>query len=249
VDNWNEIAAANNAGWCDLMTRCHGGHGEFAPDAWTSAVRTPPLYPDAVTLVPSLEAVDLLDRIDVSEGCTIKDSFSTLNLADDGFRVLFDAEWIVASSGSSSTGADWTQISRPEDLARWEIAWAQGESQGSLFLPTLLDDQSVAVVARVLDGQVSSGAILYRSSDSVGLSNVFSRSGSESETWSGLIECAQARFPNIPLVGYESGEQLDHALDHGFRPAGSLRIWIADGQVHDQDDRREQGKQELRSVG
>jgi hypothetical protein len=228
VDSWRAIGAANNAGWCDLMTRAHGGLGQFAQDAWTCAIRTPPLYPDAVTLVPSLETTGLLDRIDVSEGCTIKDSFATIDLAAKGFRLLFDAEWIVAPSGSPSPQTDWAQITDPDDLALWEVAWAQVEGIGGLFLPTLLLDPSVAVVARLRDGRIASGAILYCSSGAVGISNVFTRSGSDAETWTGIIECAHDLFPGIPLVGYESGEQLLRALEHGFEAAGSLRIWIAD---------------------
>ncbi len=46
-----ESAARNNAQWCDVVCRFHGAHTEFGADAWTSATRTPPLYPDAVTFV------------------------------------------------------------------------------------------------------------------------------------------------------------------------------------------------------
>ena len=43
-------AARNNAELCDLVSRAHGIDGAFASDAWTSPRRTPPFYPDAVTL-------------------------------------------------------------------------------------------------------------------------------------------------------------------------------------------------------
>ncbi len=87
-------AARNNAELCDIVCRTHNVVGAFAPDAWTSAERTPPLYPDAVTLRPGVSASGLLARIDGSPGCSIKDSFADLDLGPHGFEILFAAEWI-----------------------------------------------------------------------------------------------------------------------------------------------------------
>jgi hypothetical protein len=58
-------------------------------------VRTPPYYPDAVTLRPNIAVEDLLSAIDVGEGCTVKDSFACLDLGAAAFRPLFRAEWVV----------------------------------------------------------------------------------------------------------------------------------------------------------
>ncbi len=49
---WVRAAAHNNAELCDLVGRGHGVVGEFGADAWTCSRRTPPRYPDAVTLDP-----------------------------------------------------------------------------------------------------------------------------------------------------------------------------------------------------
>jgi hypothetical protein len=57
-------AARNNAELCDAVARSHGVVGVFATDAWTASARTPPRYPDAVTLRPGVDAVSLLARID-----------------------------------------------------------------------------------------------------------------------------------------------------------------------------------------
>lgn len=45
-------AAHNNAAWCAAVS----GDGGFTAEAWTSPRRTPPSYPDAVTLTPDEEA-------------------------------------------------------------------------------------------------------------------------------------------------------------------------------------------------
>ncbi len=89
------LAAANNAKWCDVVCGTHGLEPVFGRDAWTSRTRTPPYYPSAVTLVPGLSVPELLARVDRGAGCSIKDSFASLDLTEFGFRVLFEAEWIV----------------------------------------------------------------------------------------------------------------------------------------------------------
>ena len=89
------LAAVNNAHWCDAVCRTHAIDSKFDDDAWTSRTRTPPYYPDAVTLTPSPSIPELLARIDASEGCSIKDSFASLDLHPFGFRELFDAQWIT----------------------------------------------------------------------------------------------------------------------------------------------------------
>ena len=103
-------AARNNAELCAAVARSHGVVGAFADDAWTAPARTPPLHPDAVTLIPGVDAVSLLARIDDSDGASVKDSFHDLDLTRFGFRVLFAAEWIhrpsAARQGVPATDRD-----------------------------------------------------------------------------------------------------------------------------------------------
>ncbi|MFI5778073.1 hypothetical protein [Nocardia sp. NPDC051570] len=120
-DELVRIAAHNNALWCDAICRSHGIAGEFEATAWTSAHRTPPLYPDAVTLGPQVAAGDILARIDrETPGASIKDSFARLDLADAGFRVLFEAQWIFRPADRPPPAAPeqpWSRVNSPEDLA------------------------------------------------------------------------------------------------------------------------------------
>lgn len=67
------------------MCRAHGWAGTVDDRAWTSARRTPPLYPDAVTLSATASVSEVLDRVDAGEGCSVKDSFARLDLSADGF--------------------------------------------------------------------------------------------------------------------------------------------------------------------
>ena len=216
------IAAANNASWCDVVCRTHGIDTRFEADAWTSTTRTPPLYPDAVTLLPEASAPDVLARIDRGPGGSIKDSVAALDLHDDGFRVLFEAQWLVREPTTAPPPpghGSWEVVRRPSDLAEWEDAW-QGEADpvGSrrLFRPELLDDASVEVVAARAGGRIVSGAVLFRTGEVAGISNVFG-----DPSWSELVDLA----PTATLVGYETGDALAGAIAQGFTPVGTLRVW------------------------
>ena len=229
------LAARNNAEWCGSMCRSHGLRTLLDQDAWTSAVRTPPLYPDAVTLRADAEAASVLARIDASPGCSVKDSFSSLDLAPHGFTVLFDAQWIVWTVDGAADAVPrdrtWRVVADADELAAWAGAWRSGDDDPEdLFRPPLLTDRAVRIVARWEDDQVVAGAVLnHGPTGTVGISNVFYRSG-DTETWPGLSAVTRQLFPAATaLVGYESGADLDGALRHGFHAAGPLRVWRRGG--------------------
>ncbi|WP_370970522.1 hypothetical protein [Amycolatopsis sp. cg9] len=95
---------AENASWCDLVCG-----GRFGPRAWTSPTRTREYYPDAVTLTHDTTAADVLPYIDDSAGCSVKDSFATLDLP--GFSVLFEATWLACGPGVPEPG--WHRTASP----------------------------------------------------------------------------------------------------------------------------------------
>jgi hypothetical protein len=224
------MAAANNAEWCDLVCRTHGAQTRFDQDAWTSRTRTPPGYPDAVTLVPDLSVPDLLTRIDTSVGCSIKDSFASVDMTAYGFRVLFDAQWIVhrmaAPVPPSPDGARWEVVHDGAGLAAWERAWRGNDGTPGVFRTELLDHDSVTVLAARAGGGVVAGAVLNRSWRVFGISNVFTRDPGGTASWSGCLALAAKLFPGSTFVGYESGERLVAARTHGFETVGPLRVWI-----------------------
>lgn len=232
MDPWRTPAVVNNAEWCDLVCRSHGARTRFDDDAWTSETRTPAYYPDAVTLVPDPSVPELMSRIDVSAGCSVKDSFASLDLTDDGFRVLFDAQWMVrerAARQPTVASGRWERVRTRGDLATWEQAWRGGDGPEGIFTRELLDHDSVAVLASIADERVVAGAVLYRSATVVGVSNFFADPGLVSAGWSGCLAFADSLFPGSPFVGYESGGALVAARRHGFETAGPLRVWVNDG--------------------
>jgi hypothetical protein len=225
-------AARNNAEWCDTLCRTHGIHGRFDADAWVAPHRTPRYYPDAVSLDPAALAGSILQRIDtISPGCSIKDSFATLDLGPFGFEVAHEAEWIYRERPSSPISGPrdmtWIAIETPDELVAWEAAWdVDGHSQ-SLFRTALLRDPSVTVLGGYLDGAIVAGAIANRTGhELVGLSNVFTTDGDLDRAWSGSLAYLDTALPGLAIVGYESGGDLAVAIRRGFRPVGALRIWL-----------------------
>ena len=137
---------------------------EFDPDAWVNPHRTPRYYPDAVTLDPAVVAGSILGRIDTtSPGCSIKDSFATLDLGPFGFQVMREAEWIYREPPSSPIAGprdmSWIAIETADELVAWEAAWDVDGATGRLFRPALLRDPSVTILGGYVDGAIVAGAI------------------------------------------------------------------------------------------
>ncbi|GLZ79722.1 hypothetical protein Afil01_45290 [Actinorhabdospora filicis] len=202
---------SNNAAWCAAMCRAHGIATSEDGRVWRSPVRTPLYYPDAVTLVPGLSAAAVLDGVDAGPGASVKDSFADLDLSGHGFSVLFEASWIRREPGPSAA-AEWSLVDTDGGLAAWEEGW--GGASG-LFVPALLAEPEVRIV-RTPGG----GAVLNRTGDVVGVSNV------HGDAWPGAIAAARELFGELPLVGYESGDDVAPALAAGFAVAGPLRVWL-----------------------
>ncbi|MGA5036886.1 hypothetical protein ACPCA8_07460 [Streptomyces capoamus] len=212
------------------MSRSHGLTGEFGPQAWTAPARTPPFYPDAVTLVPGADPAVLVPRIDTTApGASVKDSFADLDLTAAGFQILFEAQWIHRPAGAPATASalEWGVADAPDALRSWAVAWDDGGGDADLFRPGLLGDPATCMLAgRDPGGRVVAGAVASRSDGVVGVSNVFASEGGPDAAWPGVLHAVHRLFPDLPVVGYEHGAGLEAAVRHGFEPVGLLRIWL-----------------------
>ncbi|MEU5808535.1 hypothetical protein [Streptomyces sp. NPDC047718] len=222
-------AARSNAAWCAAVS----AGGAFGADAWTSARRTPPYYPDAVTLTRDVAVAALVAALDTdSPGCSVKDSFAVLDLAPQGFEVLFEAQWIhrpAATAAPVRTPApalSWSRVGDAAELDRWEAAW-DGEGGSGLFHPALLTGDVAFLAGRDADGRILAGAVANAAAGVVGVSNVFAADGvGDDEAWAGALAGTAELWPRLPVVGYEHGEDLRTALRHGFAALGPLRVWL-----------------------
>jgi hypothetical protein len=232
-----ELAALNNALWCDAVCRAHGGDTMLTEHVWFNRVNSPPFYPNVDTLTQAgvsaqMDAIQALLAANLTDGWGVKDSFCTLDLAPLGFWQLFEAQWLWRDPEPAPKNplpdVDWTIIRTPAELARWEAAWRGPDDPPlNLFLPALLENPDIAFLAAVRDGQIVAGAVANRTGDVVGLSNVFTPPGEKVPFWAGAIAAVHHKFPGLPLVGYESGEELDLAQSLGFETLGSLRVWLS----------------------
>ena len=218
-------AARNNAEWCDAFCRTHGIVGSFDASAWWSPRRTPPLYPDAVTLDAGTAAAQLLARIDTSAGCSVKDSFADLELAHGGFDVLFRGEWLYRDEPPSTPTPRWSLVTTPAELERWEAAWGDSSEEQRLFRAALLENEKVAVLAQHESETVVAGAVAYRSATVIGLSNLFHVAGDLESAWLAAAGFTQTRWGAMPIVGYDTADSLDAAHEAGFVTVGTLAVW------------------------
>lgn len=227
TDDLVSAAALDNARWCDTVCRTHGLSGSLSPRLWASSRRTPLFYPDAVTLTPGATSDEVLSVVDITPGCSIKDSFADLDLTAAGFHVLFEAQWITHSApGDAASGADaspgpveWRDVDA-DGFTEWLSAWSGGTD---VLLPSLLAEPTVTVLAAYHDVRLVAGAVAHHDGSVIGLSNVF---GAPDVAWPGLVAAASTRWPGMPLVGYEHGDDLTAALRHGFTALGPLRVWL-----------------------
>lgn len=220
-------AALNNAEWCDAFCRTHGIAGRFDGAAWSSAERTPPFYPDAVTLASGCSAESLVARVDASPGCSIKDSFADLDLSPDGFEVLFTAEWLCLDQARDrSLAKGWVAVADVDELERWEATWGGSPVPRPFFRGELLTDTQVKILARSDGRRLRAGAIATRSRSVIGLTNLFDVEGDIESVWSDGASAAQAVWGRMPVVGYDTGEALDAAHRAGFETIGSLAVWV-----------------------
>ncbi|MDP1963577.1 MAG: hypothetical protein Q8K93_15395 [Reyranella sp.] len=176
----------------------------------------PRFYPNVVTLQPGKavlaeqrETIDILMKSNLPGRWSVKDSFNTVDLSRRGFDLLFEAHWIRSVMPAAGPSSD--------------IEW-QRETKGAAGLP--FDDPDFAMFTGRRGFQVVAGGMLYRAEGVVGLSNVVADAADAPAVWRSLTLLAVQTFPRLPLVGYESGRELEAAEAAGFERGDKLRIWV-----------------------
>jgi len=228
------IAAGNNA---DLYQAVFDGLGlryRRSPDAFAAIDPPPPFYAD-VTLIAPLDALAIAASLSAvparSDGkLVVKDSFCTLDPVPNGVQCLFKASWIWRAGRKQTLPSGWAPVASADQLAQWESAWKEAGSAtpGRLFRDALLGNPALRFFARWRAGKIEAGCIANLSQDSIGLSNVFCRSG-DPAVFSEAAAVACALDPAMPIVGYEQGVDLDAAIRAGFEVIGPLQVLVLKG--------------------
>ena len=196
------------------------------------------MYPDAVTLTDDVSTEALLARIDRAPGCSIKDSFATLDLTAAGFNVLFGAQWLwrAAATPPEAGALRWELVERPEELRAWSLA----HGGGSTFSPALLEERPVTILAaRDRRGGLMAGAVATEGDEAVGISNVFAVGVDDddddaapgfAQVFAEATAAIVRQFPDRSVVGYLSTGRLAAARAAGFETIGPLRVWLLEGR-------------------
>src|SRR4029079_1103540 len=127
-------------------------------------------------LTDDVSAEALLARVDRTADCSVKDSFSTLDLSAAVCELLCAARWFWRPAGPSTAGGGfrWERVEQPDELRSWSLE----HGAGSTFSAALLDEASVTILAaRDRDGALVAGAVATRGDDAIGISNVFAVDG------------------------------------------------------------------------
>jgi hypothetical protein len=210
--------------WCDLVCRSLGIPTAVTGSLWSALRRSPPLYPDAITLSAVATDDDVVHAVSPGRGCSVKDSFAQLDLEKRGFEVLFEARWIYRPPmvRTAAGPRNWTVIESEAEFTEWS------DSAGELVaVPSdVLRDRTVRVLAATEPDGIKGGAIANRTGSAVGVSNVFGNGVADPATWSAIGASISAAFPSLPVVGYERGDSLRAALESGFAEIGTLRVWL-----------------------
>jgi hypothetical protein len=237
-----ELAALNNACWCQAVCAAHGAGGAIGRDVWLTPHSPPPFHSRLVTIAAELgrDALDArlreLTSSARSPDWTIKDSHAAFDLGPAGWDELFSANWIWREPrlDHAVLEAPVVRLMATPDRLRWEAGWhglaedgkAAPELPWRQFPDAVWDDPAHAFLGRMdQHGNIVAGAIANRSPGVVGLSNLFVRSGDPAQAWVELADAAAAAFPGRPLVGYERGDDLAWARTAGFEDLGRLRVW------------------------
>jgi hypothetical protein len=223
-------AAQNNADLYALVFQSHGLRFDRRAYAFVGRDQPPPYYSNLTTLCPdrSSDILDTLRQLSERFGGKIgfKDSFSRIDFSKFGFQLLFEASWIWGDQAPAQMPPGWDIVQKEADLAAWEESWkAHGSpTEVQMFKPSLLSEPDIAFLGkRDASGPYTSGAIVNRSADCAGLSNVFAQTPN-AKTLAEASAAAGAVFGDLPLAGYERGKELEFALACGFEPVGDLRI-------------------------
>ena len=212
------------------MCFAHGTVGRFLVHTWVNVEPVPRFYPNVVSLTTGAadideqrQIVDMLLKSNLPGRWAVKDSFRTLDIARLGFDVLFEANWIRLPQSKP----DSTVVGFPRSGALVSgLSWERAKPGGEAFPVALFSDENFAMFSGSRNGAVVAGGTLYRADGVVGISNVTADVDEAPAVWRDLAILAASTFPDMPLVGYESGDELKAAHKAGFEMGDPLRIWV-----------------------
>lgn len=159
--------------------------------------------------------------------CATKDSFCQVDTNAECLNILFAASWIWLDKAKSPFPDQWQRVDNLSDLHLWEDAWKQSGSPTNtqMFNEKFIAREDIFIFGHKVNRVFEAGCIGNRSKDCIGLSIVFSVSQSR-QVFSKAIAVVSSIDPTLPIVGYESADDLKAAQKEEFETIGNLRILV-----------------------
>ena len=153
---------------------------------------------------------------------TIADSFGLLDLAVQGFDLLFAATWLHHPGvAASPRPPGWIRVRDSDLMARWN---RHHDTVG--VLPSdLWAHPRFTVLARHDGDDLTGGAILHDAGAVAGLSNTWSADDLPLDPRD-LLALASEAHPGRAVVDYAWGADLVTMLGAGFEALGPHHVWI-----------------------
>ena len=125
-----------------------------------------------------------------------------------GFRLPLEATWLwrapsIVAARAPGQGILWSCLQDSSELAKWETAWSGSPLDDlltqslRLFLPALLTDPDIALLAVCQQDSTAAGAIANRTDNIVGLSSHFAPPEDSISFWASRGAIAEERLPGL----------------------------------------------------
>ena len=225
VDPRLRVAIDASLQWYGDVFAVHGIPTRHDDGLWFAAGEPPRWHSAAKTFEPAVTAYRAAHAVEPFEHCSIADSFGTLDLADSGFSVLFEATWVHLEPPAEPSGvlpSGWSIVTHAEELRQWN---ALHETTGVL-LEEMLSHPRFTFLAHHSGGGLDGGAVLHDcDGEAVGLSNGWALPGTMLDV-AALVACAGALHPGRGIVDYAWGDELDALVEAGFSRLGPQVVWL-----------------------
>lgn len=238
-------AIENNIDLCHTVALAHGVKPLAGELAWRCDEPMPQFYPNLITRLDHqdvrLAIAELASQL--PSGWGLKDSFSNLDLSDEGFRCVMSGAWFCTNLNDwfeSVQKERWQRVTvtTEEEFAQWLAAW-DAEAGYKVFPKGIWQQKNLTFLYVSVDQNVIGGCLLNQSSclstesseevlattasPVVGLSNWFGDLAAIRWGLSPLVSNHTA------LMGYTHLDEITKLQLLGFERLSNMRVWVQTG--------------------
>lgn len=236
-----KTAINNLADHSEHVLGLHGSPTERTSTLWLNR-HTPPIpYSHVITLDPEADAAETQSQVEAfiesrPEGAPIgvNDSFSNLDLATVGRKVLFSDLWFFREPGPCELRTpdelEIVTVKRAAQVAEFNRAEALGfggEREADLYLAPIVEDRRHRLLIGRVDGELVCSVLTFNNGDSVGVYALSTVPYARNKGYGEAIVRA-ALLNNDELPAFTNPSSMSNGLFGriGFREIGKRTIWV-----------------------